>query len=222
MPEVLKMMNRLFNESGDLHYPITEGEFEARYYQATCNLQAFSASKSPKTDFIENLEHVEDIRVLAMLKFFEENGRNATVMFAGMFPLHACLNHACDNNVEVMDGMVNGTPAVHVRVKHPIKEGEELFTTYIDTSMPRKLRRAWLYKSFSFWCVCKRCKFEGDDNSECTECKKPAEGDKKWPGCSRCKRAWYCSSQCQKKAWVNGHKDICSMKHTVSHQGVSK
>ncbi|WAR13605.1 SMYD5-like protein [Mya arenaria] len=207
---------------GEVSYPISEAEFEARYYQATCNLQAFSASKSPGTDFIENISETEDIRTLAMLKFLEENSKNATVSFAGMFPLHACLNHACNNNVEVTDGFAQGRPAVHVHVRQPIKPGEELFTTYIDTAMPRKLRRAWLYKSFSFWCICKRCQFEGDDNSTCTECKAPAADGKKLPGCSRCKRAWYCSGTCQKKAWMRGHKDICSLDHTSVHKRITE
>ncbi|XP_052815267.1 uncharacterized protein LOC128242221 [Mya arenaria] len=222
MPEVFNLMNRLFSECGEVSYPISEAEFEARYYQATCNLQAFSASKSPGTDFIENISETEDIRTLAMLKFLEENSKNATVSFAGMFPLHACLNHACNNNVEVTDGFAQGRPAVHVHVRQPIKPGEELFTTYIDTAMPRKLRRAWLYKSFSFWCICKRCQFEGDDNSTCTECKAPAADGKKLPGCSRCKRAWYCSGTCQKKAWMRGHKDICSLDHTSVHKRITE
>lgn len=27
--------------------------------------------------------------------------------------------------------------------------------------------------------------------------------------CSRCKKVWYCSSTCQKKDWLKGHKDTC-------------
>ena len=27
--------------------------------------------------------------------------------------------------------------------------------------------------------------------------------------CSRCKQAWYCTPNCQKKAWAAGHKLIC-------------
>ncbi|XP_045193581.2 uncharacterized protein LOC123549506 [Mercenaria mercenaria] len=214
MPEIFKLVQRLFADCGDgVKYPISEEEFEARYFQATCNLQAFSSSITPKHKFMEKLPTIEDLRSLQILKFLEE--KPPMVLFAGMFPLHACLNHACDNNVEVMDGFVEGKPAVHVRVKKHIKPGEELFTTYIDTSMPKRLRRAWLYKSFNFWCLCKRCQFEGDDNTSCTQCKKAAPEGKKFPGCSKCKKAWYCSTKCQKEAWVKGHKDICALLHSI-------
>ena len=30
--------------------------------------------------------------------------------------------------------------------------------------------------------------------------------------CSSCKTASYCSRQCQKKDWINGHKGVCSIK----------
>ncbi|KAH3768787.1 hypothetical protein DPMN_170004 [Dreissena polymorpha] len=222
MPEIFKLMQRIFEAcDGTLSYKISEAEFEARYYQATCNLQAFAASVTPKTAFMDNLVKTGDIRALRLLRFLEENDRSAGVSFAGMFPLHACLNHACDNNVYVMDGFVNGKPAVHVRVRRHIRPGDELFTTYIDTAMPRKLRRAWLCKSFNFWCNCRRCQFEGDDSSTCTECKKAASGDRNFPGCSRCRKAWYCSTACQKKAWARGHRDICSLEHTAVQMGVS-
>ena len=221
MPEVYKLMKDIFADCGDgVRYEITKAEFEARYYQATCNLQAFSASVTPKNKFMERISTLEDIRVLKMIKYLDERG--PIVSFAGMFPVHACLNHGCDNNVEVMDGFVNGKPGVHVRVKRDIKPGEELFTTYIDTAMPRKLRRAWLYKSFNFWCFCKRCQFEGDDSNECTNCKKTASEGKKFPGCSRCKRAWYCSTKCQKDSWVKGHKAICQLNHSSVYMPVSE
>lgn len=217
MPEMFSLAQRMFADCGNgVKYPISEGEFEARYFQATCNLQAFSSSVTPKEKFMEKLSKIEDLRSLQILKFLEE--KPPAVTYAGMFPLHACLNHACNNNVEVMDGFAEGRPAVHVRVKRDIKPGEELFTTYIDMSMPRRLRRAWLYKSFNFWCMCKRCQYEGDDNNTCTQCKKTAPDGKKFPGCGKCKKAWYCSTKCQKEAWVKGHRDICSLLHSINEQ----
>lgn len=199
----------MFVDCGDgITYPISEAEFEARYFQATCNLQSFSAAVTPKHKFMEKLSVTRDMRSLQILQYLDV--KPPMVSFAGIFPLHACLNHACNNNVEVMDGFADGKPAVHVRVTRDIKPGEELFTTYIDKTLPRQLRRAWLYKSFNFWCYCKRCQFEGDNNSSCTQCKKVAAEGKKFPGCSKCKRAWYCSTTCQKHAWVKGHKDVCS------------
>ena len=136
-------------------------------------------------------------------------------MFAGMFPLHACINHSCDNNVEVLDGH----PGVLVRAKRPIKRGEELFTTYINTRMSRKERRAWLFRGYNFWCHCNRCQFEGDGPEVCTQCGKSAEemGKEKFPGCGKCHRAWYCSTSCQKSSWKKGHKRICSTAHSVTY-----
>jgi len=221
MPEVFRMMQKIFADCGDgVSYPISEAEFEARYYQATCNLQAFCGPITPMNHFMETISKSEDIRAFTMLKYLNE--KPPIVRFAGMFSLHACLNHSCDNNVMVMDGMSYGKPGVEVRAKRPLKPGDELFTTYIDTTMPRKLRRAWLFKSFNFWCSCKRCEFEGDDNTTCTNCKKVVAEGKTFPGCSRCKKAWYCTSKCQKQSWVKGHKDICNKYHSEAAMALSE
>ena len=135
-------------------------------------------------------------------------------MFAGMFPLHACMNHSCFNNVEVLDGH----PGVLVRAKLPIKKGDEIFTTYINTTLSRRERRAWLFRGYNFWCHCPRCNFEGDGPEVCTQCGKKAtdDGKEKYPGCGKCHRAWYCSTGCQKTAWKKGHKKICSTQHSVT------
>lgn len=48
-----------------------------------------------------------------------------------------------------------------------------------------------------------------DDGKRCKSCKrtKPAKG-KRLLRCSRCKKATYCSADCQKLDWSN-HKDSC-------------
>ena len=92
--------------------------------------------------------------------------------------------------------------------------GEEIFITYIDTSMPKMLRKAWLYKSFNFWCNCQRCQFEGEFATTCTHCKKKAEEGKSFPACAACKRAWYCGPKCQKQNWKDGHKVVCKTEHS--------
>ena len=68
-----------------------------------------------------------------------------------------------------------------------------------------------LYRSYNFWCQCLRCQFEGDGPTVCTECDRKASDEKPFPKCSRCKQAWYCSTECQKKAWKRGHKKICGL-----------
>jgi len=42
--------------------------------------------------------------------------------------------------------VLDGVPGVSVRARMPIKKGDELFTTYINTKLPRKERRAWLFR----------------------------------------------------------------------------
>ncbi|KAK3603900.1 hypothetical protein CHS0354_042911 [Potamilus streckersoni] len=214
MPEVFNMMRSIFSDCGDgVKYEITEEEFNARYYQATCNLQSYSSSLStPVHVFLKNLNEVEGVATMLLLQHIKEEPKVAT--FAGMFPLHASLNHACDNNVEIIDGLVDGRPGVYVRVFRDVKAGEEIFTTYIDTTMPRKIRRAWLFKSFNFWCQCRRCQFEGDGPNICTNCGKYAQEDRKFPHCGKCQKAWYCTVLCQKEAWVKGHKVICQLQHS--------
>ena len=221
---MVDLFKKIFADCGDgVGYDITDAEFNGRYYQATCNLQSFGSYITPYHLFISKLPETDDFRAFKLLKYLDERSPDAP--FAGLFPLQCCLNHSCVNNVEVSDGKgPNGRPGVRVIAKRDIKKGEELFTTYIDTTMPRRLRRAWLYKSFNFWCQCQRCQFEGDDSSSCTNCSVKAEESKKLPGCGKCHRAWYCSVACQKKAWKLGHKAICTQSHSeiLKEMGVNK
>ncbi len=214
MPEMLKIYQDVFRDCGDgVSYDITEAEFNGRYYQATCNLQVFTSYITPFQLFLTNVAERGDERCIKMLKYLHNQPKQSA--FTGMFALHACLNHSCYNNVEVRDGRgPDGKPGVAVVCKREIQKGDELFTTYIDTSMPRKLRRAWLYRSFNFWCNCLRCQFEGDDATSCTTCKAKADEGKKFPSCGKCHKAWYCSVACQKKAWKKGHKTVCNAEHS--------
>ncbi|XP_071092419.1 uncharacterized protein [Haliotis cracherodii] len=214
MPEMIKVFQEIFQNCGDgISYEITEAEFNGRYYQATCNLQIFTSYITPYQHFLTNVANKGDPRGLKMLKYLQKNPKPSA--FTGMFALHACLNHSCYNNVEVRDGRcADDKPGVAVIAKRDVKKGEEVLTTYIDTSMPRRLRRAWLYKSFNFWCHCLRCQYEGDDATSCTTCRVKVEEGKKFPSCGKCHRAWYCSVACQKKAWKQGHKIICQTDHS--------
>ncbi|KAL3856108.1 hypothetical protein ACJMK2_015302 [Sinanodonta woodiana] len=212
IPKMFKIMQDMFhNLSEGLSYAITEREFDGRYFQATCNAQAFSDSNPPFKSFVNAIRKNRKYKRIESLCIVEP--REAT--FAGLFPLHACLNHSCVNNIEVLDGMVDGKPGVTVRALMNIKPGDELFTTYIDTQMPKRERRAWLFRAYNFWCSCPRCKFEGDDARTCTHCSKTAEEKKCFPACGKCRRAWYCSTTCQKAAWKKGHKQICNANQSM-------
>ncbi|XP_050401463.1 uncharacterized protein LOC126818222 [Patella vulgata] len=211
VPKMFDLMVEIFKDLGDgLSYNITKREFDGRYYQATCNVQAFSDLRNPLKRFLENIKDKPNTR--GIMQLLPHNPPEAE--FAGLFALHACLNHSCANNAEVFDGIVDNKPGVAVRAKRDVQEGEEVFITYINTNMPRSKRRAWLYRAYNFWCYCDRCNFEGEGSHECTQCKKTAESQKPFPTCSKCKKAWYCSSKCQKVAWKKGHKKICSLSHS--------
>ncbi|XP_076470166.1 protein-lysine N-methyltransferase SMYD4-like [Babylonia areolata] len=214
MPEMLTVFQEIFDSTPlqGLRYPITEAEFKGRYYQAACNLQCFSAAINPFHRFLNSLQN--DVEGFSVLRHLDES-KIPEPYFAGMFPVHACLNHSCDNNAEVSNGELDGHFGVQVTAKRDIKKGEEIFITYIDTALPRMLRRAWLFKSFNFWCRCRRCQFEGDQPTVCTQCGAKSEPGKKFPTCGKCHKAWYCSTQCQRQAWGKGHKVICLTKHSI-------
>ncbi|XP_059162060.1 uncharacterized protein LOC131945091 isoform X2 [Physella acuta] len=211
MPHMLPIFQSVFADCGSgLKYNINEEEFNGRYYQAACNLQCFSPSITPYHRFLDNIK--EDIRAVGMLKYLSD--RPPEAQFAAMCPLHACSNHSCFNNAEVCDLDIDGRPGIQMIARRDIKEGEEVFITYIDTAMPKLLRKAWLYKSFNFWCSCQRCQFEGEQPNECTNCHKKAPEGKNFSACGKCKKAWYCGVACQKDAWKKGHKVVCLTDHS--------
>ena len=43
------------------------------------------------------------------------------------------------------------------------------------------------------------------ENGPCDVCGK----EENTKACSRCRKAFYCSVECQKKDWVSGHKSVC-------------
>ena len=67
-----------------------------------------------------------------MLKHLDE-GKIPEPYFAGMFPIHACLNHSCENNAEVSNGILDGHFGVQVTAKRDIKKGEEVCVKWSST-----------------------------------------------------------------------------------------
>ncbi|RUS72183.1 hypothetical protein EGW08_020059 [Elysia chlorotica] len=215
MPHMLPLFQDLFaNCGGGISYDITPEEFNGRFYQAACNLQCFSPSITPYHRFLDNIK--EDMRSLGLIKHLTD--RPPEAQFAAMCPLHACSNHSCYNNSEVCDAEIYGRPGVQMIACRDIKKNEEIFITYIDTMVPKLLRKAWLYKSFNFWCSCLRCQFEGDQPTECSHCLNKASEGKHFAACGKCKRAWYCGGKCQKEAWKKGHKVICNAPHSQLYE----
>ena len=52
--------------------------------------------------------------------------------------------------------------AIDVVTLRPIATGEELCIRYADVTLPRRERRDYLYKGWGFWCMCDKCKYEGE------------------------------------------------------------
>ncbi|EJK45908.1 hypothetical protein THAOC_35455 [Thalassiosira oceanica] len=52
-------------------------------------------------------------------------------------------------------------------------------------------------------------KWESNEQSSCANCAKKAEAGAKFKQCSKCTAQWYCSKECQVKAWRAGHKKDC-------------
>lgn len=206
--KLVDIMNEAFNnDTRPVNYPITQKEYEIRYYQMACNTQAYGQHVCNYKVFTRALK----ANKIDMTQFDDHwRGEPAEALFGGMFDLHASLNHACVPNCNVVDDFIGDTIGVKVVTTRAVKKGEELTIPYIDIHLPRLQRRTGLHEGWSFWCQCARCRFEGDDPTECTECGKEAPEDKPYKACSRCKQAWYCSPTCQKKAWAAGHKHICN------------
>ncbi|XP_013418557.1 SET and MYND domain-containing protein 5-like [Lingula anatina] len=211
---MVQLMDRIFNNFDDgINYHIDDTEFEGRFYQVACNCQSFSDGNSPYIRFMQGIS--QDPTQDYIKPYLNDRGIPKEAIFGGLFPVHACFNHSCDNSVEVMDANdENGRPGLVIRAKKGAKQGTEIFTTYIDTQLPKSERRAWLFRAYNFWCQCPRCQFEGENANVCTNCGTKAEDSKDFPKCSKCKRAWYCSQKCQKEAWKKGHKKICQVVHS--------
>ncbi|KAL8624163.1 hypothetical protein ACOMHN_020213 [Nucella lapillus] len=210
-PKMHQLMSDIFSDLGEgLRYTIDKEEFSGRYLQLACNVQSFSDGDNPMAYLCRGLHKDRDPQLRRLLDTVRRKEHEGD--FAGLFPVHACLNHSCANNAVVCDGLTSeGKPGCHVKAKRDIACGEEVYNQYIDTNMSRRERRYYLYQSYNFWCQCTRCQFEGDGPTSCTECQAAAPEGKPFAKCSRCKQAWYCSPKCQKKAWKRGHKKICGL-----------
>lgn len=53
---------------------------------------------------------------------------------------------------------------VVIHALKPIKEGQELLTIYTDTKRPRDERRAYLSKTYNFFCECSSCALPSDES----------------------------------------------------------
>ena len=80
--------------------------------------------------------------------------------------LGAILNHSCSPNcVLVYERLEEGEEMLQKIVAiEEVKEGEELFHSYVELCQPTSERREHLNESYGFMCNCERCISEGTDN----------------------------------------------------------
>ncbi|KZV78345.1 SET domain-containing protein [Exidia glandulosa HHB12029] len=76
-------------------------------------------------------------------------------------PTVALANHSCDPNAVVVFPRPSGTtlqePVMQIIAIKNISPGEEILTSYVDTSQPGHLRRQDLRETYGFTCACDLC-----------------------------------------------------------------
>lgn len=195
-------------------FTLNESEFEWRYSQIASNVQEFRPPESNLETWMTNVRNLQEERLWKLLQLSIRKSPKKVYprppAFSGMFVLHATTNHSCNHNCKVTSRIKeNGHVAIDVVTLKPIQMGEELCIRYADVTLPRRERRDYLYKGWGFWCMCDKCKYEGDDQNICIHCQKVASDFDTFLACGRCKRAWYCSKECQRSNWTEGHKNVC-------------
>lgn len=76
-------------------------------------------------------------------------------------PLAALINHSCNPNVAVVFPRFSSAreePLIHVVAIQDIQANSELFTSYIDITLPRSQRQNDLKETYNFTCECELCK----------------------------------------------------------------
>ena len=108
------------------------------------------------------IEHVQNMFALVLT--------NSLTIYTSTFdPLGICVdpiaakaNHSCDPNcVIVWEG-----PSLRFRTMRPIKEGEEIFISYIDASQPYSRRQHELKEKFYFTCECAKCQLKWSGSAD--------------------------------------------------------
>lgn len=89
-------------------------------------------------------------------------GEDGSELGVGLYNIASFANHSCSPNMIVM---FCGNSLEYVATKE-IKEGEQLFISYIDNRIPKCLRRFMLFENWNFVCSCFCCENEEPSNVE--------------------------------------------------------
>ncbi|KAL9657731.1 hypothetical protein ABK040_016226 [Willaertia magna] len=73
----------------------------------------------------------------------------------GAFTIHNCINHSCIPNIVTMSNQLNHN--ICVKTLQNLKEGDELFISYVDENLPYLERKEKLLEQYLFECRCNKC-----------------------------------------------------------------
>ncbi|KAJ1947228.1 hypothetical protein FBU59_001900 [Linderina macrospora] len=116
---------------------------------AACGLKAFD--KIPPKIKEEMFSYQGWLDLLGKYCLNDQNG--------GFYMLQSCFNHSCTPNCQVSHPN-SGKYRAHIEVLKPIKEGEEMFITYVNPREGVESRRKDLREWYMFDCNCARCQKE--------------------------------------------------------------
>ncbi|KAF5364937.1 hypothetical protein D9758_008087 [Tetrapyrgos nigripes] len=125
-----------------------------------------------------------------------------TPLGASVSPIVALINHSCDPNAVVVFPRASPDPksqepVMQVVAMRDIQPGEEILTSYIDTTLPKSSRQKTLQETYYFTCKCNLCSGQLDiDPREAMVCPKNCGGLCPLPveehalvQCTKCKAA---------------------------------
>jgi len=73
-----------------------------------------------------------------------------------LYEILSLFNHSCAPNAQMKQVL----PKSPVITTTPIKKGEQLFISYIDTNLPRHERQDKLLATYGFACQCEKCTYD--------------------------------------------------------------
>ncbi|KAI0646366.1 SET domain-containing protein [Trametes meyenii] len=92
-----------------------------------------------------------------------------TITSSALTPIGICIaptiafaNHSCDPNAVIVFPRAPGTtvdkePSMNLVALRDIPQGKEIRIAYVDTTLPKRLRRRELQDTYHFKCLCKLC-----------------------------------------------------------------
>ncbi|KAJ3545335.1 hypothetical protein NM688_g5636 [Phlebia brevispora] len=114
------------------------------------------------SDTLPGTEEYNDHLALAI---FQTNAV-ATGDKVGLFPRMARINHGCSSAFNSIYTWRENEGVLVIHALKPIKMGEELLTTYLDTKRPRVERQQHLRQHYGFECQCAVCSLSDSASAE--------------------------------------------------------